>query len=60
MLRLQGVMTSRELVEEARRVAKNYACGGKNSRRMGELNPAVYSLMGAAAIGLVWLIVSLI
>ena len=53
-------VTSRELVEEARRVAKNYAGGSQNSRRFGELKPAVYALMGAAAIGLVWLVVSLI
>ena len=52
-------VTSRELVEEARRVAKNYAGGGKTGRRMGELNPAIYALMGAAAIGLMWLAVSL-
>ena len=53
-------VTSRELVEEARRVAKNYAGGGKNGCRRGEWNPAFYVLMGAAAIGLVWMIVSLI
>lgn len=53
-------VTSRELVEEARRVAKNYADGSKASRRLRELNPAVYALMGAAAIGFVWLIASLI
>ena len=53
-------VTSRELVEEARRVAKNYAGGSKSSGRLGELKPAVYALMGAAAIGLVWLVVSLI
>ena len=52
-------VTSRELVEEARRVAKNYAGGGKTGRRMGELSPAIYALMGAAAIGLMWLVVSL-
>ena len=52
-------VTSRELVEEARRVAKNYAGGGKTGRRMGELSPAVYALMGAAVIGLMWLVVSL-
>ena len=52
-------VTSRELVEEARRVAKNYAGGGKRGRRIGELNPAIYALMGAAAIGLMWLAVSL-
>ena len=53
-------VTSRELVEEARRVAKNYAGGSQSSRRLGELKPAVYALMGAAAIGLVWLVASLI
>lgn len=53
-------VTSRELVEEARRVAKNYAGGSKTGRRLGELNPAVYALMGAAAIGFVWLAASLI
>ena len=52
-------VTSRELVEEARRVAKNYAGGGKSGRKLGELSPAVYALMGAAAIGLMWLAVSL-
>ena len=53
-------VTSRELVEEARRVAKNYAGGSKTGRRLGDLNPAVYALMGAAAIGLVWLVASLL
>lgn len=57
----EGV-TSRELVEEARRVARNYAVGdhGKFSRAWRDLTPAVYTLMGAAAIGLLWLIVALI
>lgn len=57
----EGV-TARDLVEEARRVAKNYAGGnhGKLSRAWRELSPAVFSLMGAAAIGLVWLLVTLI
>ena len=49
----EGV-TSRELVEEARRVARNYA-GGDHG-----LTPPVYTLMGAAGIGLVWLIAALI
>ena len=48
----EGV-TARELVEEARRVARNYA-GGDHGRY---LSPAVYTLMGAAGIGLVWLTV---
>ena len=56
----EGV-TSRELVEEARRVARNYAGGdhGRFSRVWRELSPAVYTLMGAGAIGLLWLIVAL-
>lgn len=54
----EGV-SSRELVEEARRVAKSYASGGGGtlSRRFRDLSPALYALMGAAAIGLVWLLV---
>ena len=57
----EGV-TARELVEEARRVARNYAGGdhGRFSRIWRDLSPAVYTLMGAAGIGLVWLTVWLI
>ena len=56
----EGV-TSRELVEEARRVARDYASGdkGRFARRWRELSPMVYTLMGAAGSGLVWLIVTL-
>jgi len=57
----EGV-TARELVEEARRVARNYAGGnhGRFSRAWQDLSPVVYTLMGAAAIGLLWLVVALI
>lgn len=57
----EGV-TSRELVEEARRVARNYAQGdhGRMSRRWRELSPAVYTLLGASGIGLVWLTAALV
>ena len=56
----EGV-TSRELVEEARRVARNYAGGdhGRLSRACRELSPAIYTLMGAGAMGLLWMIVAL-
>ena len=56
----EGV-TSRELVEEARRVAKHYAGGdhGRFSRAWRELTPIVYTSMGAAAIGLIWMIEAL-
>ena len=58
----QAIVTARELVEEARRVARNYAGGdhGRFSRIWRDLSPAVYTLMGAAGIGLVWLTVWLI
>lgn len=56
----EGV-TSRELVEEARRVARNYASGerGKFAQRWKELSPLAYTLMGAAGSGMVWLIATL-
>ncbi len=55
----EGV-TARELVEEARRVARGYTGGSRLSRAWRELNPLVYTLSGAGSIGLVWLIVTLI
>ena len=57
----EGV-SSRELVEEARRVAKSYASGGGGtlSRRFRDLSPVLYALMGAAAIGLVWLLAAFV
>ncbi|MEG1658206.1 MAG: hypothetical protein RR288_04025 [Oscillibacter sp.] len=57
----EGV-SSRELVEEARRVARNYAGGshGRFSRAWLELTPALYTLMGAGGIGLVWLTVAMV
>lgn len=52
----EGV-TARELVEEAKRVARNYAGGSQSrfGRIWRDLSPAVYTLMGAAGIGLIWL-----
>lgn len=57
----EGV-TSRDLVEEAKRVARNYAGGdhGRLGRAWRDLSPAVYTLMGAAGIGIVWLTAALI
>ena len=55
----EGV-TARELVEEARRVARGYTGGSRLSRAWRELNPLVYTLIGAGSIVLVWLIVTLI
>ena len=53
-------VTSRELVEEARRVAKNYAGSARAGRRLRQLSPAVYVLLGASAIALVWLAATLL
>ena len=57
----EGV-TSRELVEEARRVAHRYASGSGNrfGRGWRALNPAAYVLMGAGGIGLAWLLWALL
>ena len=57
----EGV-TSRELVEEAKRVDRSSAgvSHGRLSRAWRDLSPALYTLMGAAGIGLVWLVAALI
>lgn len=56
----EGV-SPRELVEEARRVAQRYASGGRSRGRPWRcMNPAVYTVTGAGAMGLVWLITALI
>ena len=56
----EGV-TSRELVEEARRVAREYAGNGHSRfvRTCRTLPPAAYTAMGAAATGLAWVMASL-
>lgn len=56
----EGV-TSRELVDEAKRVARSYAIGnhGRLSRSWRELSPIVYTSMGAAVIGLIWMLEAL-
>ena len=57
----EGV-TAQALVEEAKRVARNYAGGdhGRFSRAWRELTPAVYTLIGAGGLGLVWMLASLV
>lgn len=56
----EGV-TARDLVEEAKRIARSYTGGEKNGleRAWREWSPLVFALMGAAVIGLAWLIVTL-
>ncbi|MDY5510919.1 hypothetical protein [Dysosmobacter sp.] len=56
----EGV-SARELVEEAKRVARNYAGGehGKWSPRWRR-NPPGFTRLGAGGIGLAWLTVALI
>ncbi len=54
----EGV-TSRELVEEARRVARDHA-GGKGRPAWRALPPVAYAAMGAAATGTAWLLMTLV
>lgn len=55
-------ISARELVEEARRVAKNYTgCGsGRWTRAFRGLTPLLYALLGAGVIGMIWLLVVLL
>lgn len=54
-------VSSREIVEEAERVARSYTQGtGRFSHRWRALPPALYAVMGAGGIGLVWLIAAMI
>ncbi len=56
-----GGVSSQEIVDEARRVAKSYTQGsGHLSHRWRALCPALYAGMGAGGIGLVWLLVTLL
>lgn len=57
----EGV-SSRELVEEARRVARDHAGSsrGKFGRARRDLPPLAYTAMGAAATGAVWLVMTLV
>lgn len=55
----EGV-TSRELVEEARRVAREYTGGLGLEHRFHSLPPILWSVMGAGVCGLVWLLVWLL
>ena len=57
----EGV-TSRELGAAAQRGARSDSGSGHGrlSRAWRDLSPALYTLMGAAVIGLVWLVAALI
>ena len=53
-----GGVTSQQLVDQAVRIAKNYA--GTTTKAKLQLTPWLSALLGGAAIGLVWLLVCLI
>ena len=57
-----GGVTSQQLVDQAVRIAKNYARthGGTAPAATWRMAPWAWTLVGAAAIGLVWLLVYLI
>ena len=57
-----GGVTSQQLVDQAVRIAKNYARthGGSAPTGQWRMAPWVWALVGAAAIGLVWLAMYLV
>ena len=57
-----GGVTSQQLVDQAVRIARNYTRthGTSPSGLPKKLSPLLYTLLGAAAIGLVWLAVYLL
>lgn len=55
----EGV-SSRELVEEARRVAQAYTGGTGLRKRLNQLSPVLWSLTGAGGCALVWLLATLL
>ena len=51
---------ARELVEEARRVARSYTgASGRWGRALRNLSPALSTLLGSAGVGLMWLLTTL-
>ncbi len=57
-----GGVTSQQLVDQAVRIAKNYARshGGSAAAASRHMPPWLWSVLGGAAIGLVWLLVYLV
>lgn len=57
----EGGVTSQQVVDQAVRIAKNYAhTHGAASRKQFGLPPWLAALLGGGAIGLIWLLVYLI
>ena len=55
----QEGVTSRQLVEQAREVARSYAAESGHSRLTRvwrRMTPGVYAVIGGAAMGLVWML----
>ena len=57
-----GGVPSQQLVDQAVRIAKNYARthGGSAPTGQGRMAPWAWALVGAASIGLVWLVMYLV
>ena len=55
-------VSSQQLVEEAKRVARNYSSGHRTcvGRFLRNLRPAAYTLLGAGGIGGLWLLTALL
>ena len=55
-----GGVSQQQLVDQAVRIAKNYAHTHAAPRRRRRWLPAVWAAAGAAAIGLMWLLVTVL
>lgn len=55
-----GGVSSRQLVEQAVRIARNYARGQGGRPRRFRMSPWLWALSGAAACGAVWLLAALL
>lgn len=57
-----GGVTSQQLVDQAVRIARNYARthGGSSPAARWYTSPWLWAVLGGAAIGLVWLLASLV
>ncbi len=53
-------VTYEEILREAQNVAENYVRSKKETGTLKKLPPLLYTLIGAGAVGLVWLISALI
>ncbi len=53
-------VTNQEILRQAQGVAENYIRSQKNMRRWPKVPPAIYTLVGAGATGIIWALTTFI